>query len=99
MWGRRLKILFDVVLYESRQQSCAHHLLERFVVARIRRIRQEDDAPQIQRRLLRPADSVADVKERLKGTGHKSLAAFSSQEIDGLLGIAAENVLEDASFL
>ena len=79
-------------------------LLERLAVARIRRVRQKDDAPEVQRRLLRPTYSVLDMKEGLEGTRYKSVAAFfnhlqPSQEIDGLLGIADENILKDASFL
>src|SRR5205823_11908757 len=86
------------------QQSCANHLLERLAVARIRRVRQKDDAPEVQRRLLRPTYAVSDMKEGLEGTRYKSVAAFfnhlwPSQEIDGLLGIADENILKDASFL
>src|SRR5208337_2482068 len=73
-------------------------------VAQIRGIRQEDNAPQVQRRLLRPAYSVSDMKEGLEGARHESLAVFfnhprPSQEIDGLLGIADENFLKDESFL
>src|SRR5215471_21043032 len=88
----------------SRDQSGAGHLLERLAVARIRRVRQKDDAPEVQRRLLRPTYSVSDMKEGLERTRYKSAAAFfnhprPSQEIDGLLGIADENILKDASFL
>jgi hypothetical protein len=69
-----------------------------------RRVRQKDDAPEVQRRLLRPTYTVSDMKEGLEGTRYKSVAAFfnhlrPSQEIDGLLGIADENILKDASFL
>ena len=100
----QLKVPFDVVLDEPRQQSCAYHLLERLAVARIWRVRQEDDAPQVQRRLLRPAYSVPDMKEGLEGTGDESVAGFfnhlrPSQEIDGLLGVVDENVLQDTPFL
>jgi len=47
---------------------------------------------------------VSDMKEGLEGTRYKSIATFfnhlrPSQEIDGLLGIADENILKDASFL
>ena len=73
-------------------------------VARIRRVRQKDDAPEVQRRLLRPTYSVSDMKEGLEGARYKSVAAFfnhlrPSQKIDGLLGVADENILKDASFL
>src|SRR6476620_5794198 len=100
----QLKVPFDIDLDEPRQQSCADHLLERLAVARIRRVRQKDDAPEVQRRLLRPTYSVSDMKEGLERTRYKSIAAFfnhlrPSQEIDGLLGIADENILKDASFL
>src|SRR5260370_37021008 len=54
----QLKFPFDVDLDEPRQQSCASHLLERLAVARIRRVRQKDDAPEVQRRLLRPTQRV-----------------------------------------
>src|SRR6266436_536989 len=69
-----------------------------------RRVRQKDDAPEVQRRLLRPTYSVSDMKEGLEGTRYKSVAAFfnhlrPSQEIDGLLGIVDKNILKDASFL
>src|SRR5262245_64022869 len=73
----QLKVPFDVDLEEPRQQSGARHLLERLAVARIRRVRQKDDAPEVQRRLLRPTDSVSDMKEGLKGTGYKSDDATS----------------------
>src|ERR1700746_3056227 len=100
----QLKVPFDVDLDKPRQQSCADHLLERLAVARIRRVRQKDDVPEVQRRLLRPTYSVSDMKERLEGTRYTSVATFfnhlrPSQEIDGLLGIADENILKDASFL
>src|SRR3989449_10544431 len=100
----QLKVPFDVDLDKPRQQSCADHLLERLAVARIRHVRQKDDAPEVQRRLLRPTCSVLDMKEGLEGTRYKSVAAFfnhlrPSQEIDGLLGIVDKNILKDASFL
>src|SRR5215510_7591867 len=100
----QLEVLFDVDLDESRQQPCADHLLERLAVARIRRFCQENDAPQVQRHLVRAAHSVADVKQRLEGAGHQNVAVFfnhlgPSQEIDGLLGVAYGNVLEDTSFI
>ena len=99
-----LKVSFDIDLEEAWQQSCTHHLLKRLAVARIRRTRQKDDAPQVQRGVLRPTNSVSDMKERLERARHESLAAFfnhprPSQEIDGLLGIADENILKNASFL
>ena len=68
----QLKVPFDVDLDELRQQSCADHLLERLAVARIRRVRQKDDAPEVQRRLLRPAYTVSDMKEGLEGTRYQS---------------------------
>jgi hypothetical protein len=43
----QLKVPFDVDLDEPGQQPCAHHLLEGLAVARIGRIRQEDNAPQV----------------------------------------------------
>src|SRR5262249_26223561 len=46
-----------------RGTSCASHLLERLAVARIRRVRQKDDAPEVQRRLLRPTYTMSDMKE------------------------------------
>ena len=58
----QLKVPFDVDLDEPRQQSCVGHLLERLAVAGIRRVRQKDDAPEVQRHLLRPAYSVSDMK-------------------------------------
>src|SRR6478672_6877605 len=100
----QLKVPFDVDLDEPRQQSCADHLLERLAVARVRRVRQKDDVPEVQRHLLRPTYSVSDMKEGLEGARYKSVAAFfnhlrPSQKIDGLLGVADENILKDASFL
>src|SRR4029077_5324172 len=100
----QLKVPFDVDLDESRQQPCADHLLERLAVARIRRVRQKDDAPEVQGRLLRPAYSMSDMKERLERARQESVAGFfnhprPTQEIDGLLRVADENVLEDASVL
>src|SRR5437764_10986707 len=91
----QLKVPFDVDLDKPWQQSCANHLLKRLAVARIRRVRQKDDAPEVQRRLLRPTYAVSDMKEGLEGTRYKSVAAFfnhlwPSQEIDGLLVIADE---------
>src|SRR5215471_8284280 len=48
--------------------------------------------------------TLLDSKSPIQGTRYKSAAAFfnhlrPSQEIDGLLGIADENILKDASFL
>src|SRR5262252_7636072 len=85
----QLKVPFDD-LDEPRQQSCADHLLERLAVAPIRRVRQKDDAPEVQRCLLRPTCTVSDMKEGLEGTRYKSVAAFfnhlrPSQKINGLL--------------
>src|SRR5262245_3679039 len=51
-------------------------LLERLTVVQIRRIRRENNAPQIQRCLLRPAYSMSDMKEGLEGVRHEGLAAF-----------------------
>src|ERR1700758_1506852 len=100
----QLKIAFDVDFEKARQQSCTDHLLERFAVARIRHVRQKDDAPQVQRGLLRPAYSVLDMKQGLEGTRYERVAVFfkhppPSQKIDGLLGVADENVLQDPSFV
>src|SRR5947208_2904545 len=97
----QLKIEFDVDLEEPRQQPRPDHPLEWLAVARVWCIRQVDDAPQVQRRLLRPADSMSDMKQRLEGTRHESIAAFfnhggPSQEIDGLLRVADEDIFEDA---
>src|SRR5260370_741102 len=85
-------------------RECQVRICEGLGVAQIRRIRQEENAPQVQRRLLRPAYSVSDMKEGLEGARHESLAAFfnhprPSQEIDNLLGIADKNFLKDESFL
>jgi hypothetical protein len=59
----QLKVAFDVDLEEARQEPCAHHLLERRAVPRIRRTGQKDDAPEVQRRLLRSSYGVSDMKE------------------------------------
>src|SRR5437016_12133352 len=64
----QLKIPSDIDLDESRQQSGADHLLERLAITRIRRVGQKDDAPEVQRRLLRAANGMADMKERLEWT-------------------------------
>jgi len=35
-------------------------------------VRQKDDAPEVQRRLLRPTYTVSDMKEGLEGTRYQS---------------------------
>src|SRR5580704_12382255 len=72
----QLKVSFDVNLDETRQQSCSDHLLERFAVAWIWCICQVDDAPEVQRHLLRPAHGMSDVKEWLVRTRHDLVAVF-----------------------
>src|SRR5437016_3107260 len=69
----QLKIAFDVDLEEPRQQPRPDHLLEWLAVAGVWCIRQVDYAPQVQRRLLRPAHSMSDMKQGLEGTRHESI--------------------------
>jgi len=63
----QLQIPLNVNLNEAPQQPGASHFLEGLEVASVRRIRQKDDAPEIQRLVLGSADGMPDVEQWLKG--------------------------------